>query len=360
MHPFMLQIATVLAIVLAAVTISCAAQKRMLHGISYDDDVYLDFKTPLTGKSDADGISASDAADANEAARESSDESEPNETISRIQDYGETMPASYFRNETTQNMAQARDAASKPNIERTVAGIFGRNLVVPDDAAYGLSSGNGAFEYKFKDGKIYVLLVSTGMITDLKLESGETVSGDIAIADQSFLIIDPVFSTENGKEILHLLFRANAPDMETTMVIPTSKRTYHFKIISTDKIGMHSISFKYDKKRTTGYDSHGGELAITGIRSLDYDYIVTGDVKIRPVAVFSDGNSTYIQFSKRFYANDSNPALYLENGSGINIINYTIRGNIYIADFLLDRDECFVLVSGKSKAYIEKEDYIKL
>ena len=353
-----------LAIALAATTISCSTQEKIPRYVSNDDDMYLDFKTPLAKASEPGDVFAPNDACADRFAQEPSSETRyggaTNEITYEVNSNEGTQSMPDFGNEPVQNKSQKQYFATKTSIEKSVAEIFEKNLVAPGDAAFCSNASDNAVEYKFRDGKIYILLVSTGMITDLKLEGGETISGDIAVADQSFLIIDPVFSAENGRETLHLLFRANAPNSETTMVIPTNRRTYHFKIIATDEIGMHSVSFKYDKKRTTGYDSHGNELAVAGIRNLDYDYIVSGDSKIRPVAVFSDGSSTYIQFSKRFYANDSNPALYLENSSGMNIINYTIRGNIYIVDFLLDRNECFVLISGKNKAYIEKEDYIRL
>ncbi len=247
---------------------------------------------------------------------------------------------------------------SQEDLRKTAKKLFDDNLAEPKASSQASNSTGSIIEYGFSDGKIYTMLASTDMITDLRFEPGESLAGDMAIADQSLLIIDPMISAENDQEIMHLLFRAAMPEGQTTMIIPTNKRTYYFKVILTSGTGMFGIRFKSDRKISKQPLSSKPGSESKDLRGMDFDYTISASGDVKPVAVFSDGKSTYIQFSKRFYATDINPALYLQDESGMSIINYTIKGNMYVVDFILGRNESFLLLSGKSKSIITKEFFL--
>ena len=215
---------------------------------------------------------------------------------------------------------------------------------------------NSLTTYNFEKGKAFPLIISTQSITDIILEEGETPIGDILIDDTSNFIIDTSFSYENSNKVYHIILRCiEAKKGESRAILPTDKRTYYFNITSTDSKSMLAVKFKYPNGNNNNTNNNIlDNKRLCPIDSLNFNYILQGSNKIRPIAAFSDGKSTYIQFTSSFLTNNYSPALYLESKNGFSIINYTIKANMYITDFVLEENEYFVLIQDSEKAYIKR------
>ena len=213
---------------------------------------------------------------------------------------------------------------------------------------------NSITEYLFQDALIYTILVSTNMITDIRLEAGEQILGDVAIADSLSYIVKSGISYENGKEMLHIYIRATNTNGWTTMIIPTNRRIYYLKLVPTTKTAMFAVRFNYEETGVLLGKSKANK-DLTDLKNLDFNYKIDGNSQIKPNCVFSSDRNTYIQFPPSFLSSSLAPALYLDSSSGLSIVNYSIRSNLYIVDFILSKDESFVLICDGKKVNIKRE-----
>lgn len=213
-------------------------------------------------------------------------------------------------------------------------------------------------EYFFVDGKIYEIFTSPDHVTDIRLAPGETISGDAALGNSSSWQMSTAVSSENGRSVTHIYVKPITSELETTMIIPTDQRTYYLRLKSFDNIHMLGVRWKYPEITTFGgSDSAYGGDSNTGISidvtTLDSSYKISGsNVFWKPTMVFDDGVHTYIQFDPRFNNAAGAPALYMlpTKGSGkskAEIINYVTRGNMYIADFVIDKKQAWLLMTDK-------------
>lgn len=215
---------------------------------------------------------------------------------------------------------------------------------------------NSITNYTFEDGKVYSLIISTNMISDIRLEEGEIPTGDIVLSDIDNYMIDTCVSNTQTKQVYHIFIRANGATSPWSIAcLPTNKRIYYFKLIPTDDIGMLAIKFNYPNKgvKTTSI-SYLNNNELCDLKNLNFNYVLSGDKTIKPIAVFSDNKSTYIQFTSDFLKNSYSPALYLQSKNGLTIINYVVKGNMYITNFILEKGEYFVLLQDKTRAEIKR------
>ena len=79
---------------------------------------------------------------------------------------------------------------------------------------------------------------------------------------------------------------------------------------------------------------------------MNFDYTTRGDAQLRPVQVFDDGSKTYIRMSDAVRNRDT-PVLVVVGADGKpEMLNYRVKGSVYIADRLFDRAQ-LVLGAGK-------------
>lgn len=225
---------------------------------------------------------------------------------------------------------------------------------------------NSIVEYSYSDGKIYDCIVSPLSVTDIRLEENEVIAGNIAIGDAESFTIETTTSVENGKDILHILIRAEYDEGQTTLILPTNRRTYYFRLVATKRQGMVGVRFKYrDKSRlsyslgnlrseTSSNTANGSSYSVDA-NALFFGYVIEGSSEVAPQNVFSNDKTTFFQFDPLFQTRDGAPSLYLKNGNTLSLINYTIRGNLYSTSNLLKADESFVFIEGNERAEVYKE-----
>lgn len=224
---------------------------------------------------------------------------------------------------------------------------------------------NSIVEYIFIDGKIYDVILSKNYVTDIRLESGEEINGNIAIGDGAYWSIETVSTIEHDEKIVHILIRAEYNETETNIIIPTNRRTYYLHLTTTNDFPMIGIRFKYPVNRniltnishSSPAISTSATLNLTTIDAtkLNFSYVIEENEYFwSPKTVFSDGKSTYFQFDPTFRDIFGAPALYYKNNDEISLINYTILGNLYITKTIIDSTSSFLFIKGKESIEITR------
>lgn len=223
---------------------------------------------------------------------------------------------------------------------------------------------NSIVEYNFIDGKIYDIWASPRHVTDIRLAPGETISGEAAIGDSESWQLSTAVSNEGGMTVTHIYVKPVTTGLETTMIIPTDYRTYYIRLLSYPDLYMVGVRWKYPGISTFG-KGEGASSFSTGISvdvaSLNWQYEIKGDDTVwKPVTVYDDGVHTYFQFDPRFSSSAGAPSLYLlqkknQGASKAELVNYVIRGNMYIADFVIEDNQAWYLMADKKEVKITRE-----
>lgn len=227
---------------------------------------------------------------------------------------------------------------------------------------------NAIVEYSFVDGKIYDIFTSPDHVTDIRLQPNEVISGEAAIGNANAFQLTTSASTENGTSVTHIYIRPVTTGLDTSMIIPTNQRTYYLRILSYEDLHMVGVRWNYPILYTFPSPTGGTETDAsidTGIsisvENLNYNYKISGDNTVwKPVVVFDDGVHTYIQFDPRFNSSAGAPALYLlptrsSSESKMEVVNYVIRGNLYITDFVIQDRQVWYLMSDKHSVKISRD-----
>ena len=225
---------------------------------------------------------------------------------------------------------------------------------------------NTIVEYSFQDGKIYDIFTAPRHVTDIRLAPGETISGEAAIGDSESWQMVTAVSNEQGRTVTHIYVKPVQSGLETSMIIPTDSRTYYLRLLSYDELYMVGVRWKYPGIYTFGskesFTSSGADTGISvDVSKLNYQYEIKGDNTVwKPVAVYDDGIHTYFQFDPRFSISAGAPSLYLlpKKSNGKNkaeVVNYVVRGNLYIADFVLQDKQAWFLMTDKDQVKITKD-----
>ncbi len=285
---------------------------------------------------------------------------EPDETEKTVYVPVETVRYIISDEETIRNKNEYNTDDSETNIssEDYLTSSVDENTVSVSSAT---DFTNAIVEYNFLDGKIYEIFTSPNKVTDIRLAPGETISGEAAIGDSESWQMVTASSSEKGRAVTHIYVRPVTSGLETTMIIPTDQRTYYLKLTSTENLYMVGIRWKYPGISTFGASSDSVPSVSISVEDMNSNYTIKGDnVFWKPTMVFDDGLRTYFQFDPRFNQAAGAPALYLlpKKGASQNkaeIINYVIRGNFYIADFVLQDKQSFMLMTQDNRVEITKK-----
>lgn len=214
-------------------------------------------------------------------------------------------------------------------------------------------------EYLYNEGNVYTIITSPKFVTDFRLEKNEVITSDVAIGSPESFSISAVTHQEDGQSYNHLFIQPLTSNLETTMIIPTNKRMYYLKLKSYEDTYMIAIRFKYPIRNSLNKVSVNQNNTLklnTKINDLDYDYQIKqtkGWPEWKPAAVFSDGKKTYIAFNSSFNLTNFAPALYLvRDNEDIEIATYSLKANMYIVNFILQKNDTLVLTSGDQQVHI--------
>ena len=223
----------------------------------------------------------------------------------------------------------------------------------------GLSSqwrGSRGLVTKGTDGKVIFLfgevqpsvVCSPLQVCDIELQGGEVVR-DVLVGDTVRWKVEPATSGPAGGQTIHLVVKPSEPGLVTSMVVTTSRRTYHIQLKSHASQYMARVGFDYPEDVSARLADINARLEASTIpgagvpaEQLNFSYSVSGRAGWRPTRVYSDGLKTYIQFPRSVSGQDA-PVLFVTSGRQNRIVNYRMKGDMMVVDYRIDRA---VLVSG--------------
>lgn len=203
------------------------------------------------------------------------------------------------------------------------------------------------------DGKVIFLygevqpsvVCSPLQVCDLELEGGEVVR-DVLVGDAVRWKVEPATSGATGGQAIHLIVKPTEPGLVTSMVVTTSRRTYHIQLKSHATQYMARVGFDYPEDVSSRLADVNARIETGGAgvpaEQLNFSYSVSGSAGWRPTQVYSDGTKTYIQFPESVASRDA-PVLFVVSGGQNRIVNYRMKSNMMIVDYAVDRA---ILVSG--------------
>ncbi|TPP05000.1 P-type conjugative transfer protein TrbG [Rhizobium glycinendophyticum] len=209
---------------------------------------------------------------------------------------------------------------------------------------------------KGADGKVIFLygevqpsvVCSPLQVCDIELQGGEVVR-DVLVGDTVRWKVEPATSGAVGGQAIHLIVKPSEPGLITSMVVTTSRRTYHIQLKSHPTQYMPRVGFEYPEDVSAKLADVNARLEASTIpgagvpaEQLSFAYSVSGSAGWRPTRVYSDGQKTYIQFPRSISGQDA-PVLFVVSGGQNRIVNYRMKNNMMVVDYNIDRA---VLVSG--------------
>lgn len=249
------------------------------------------------------------------------------------------------------------------------AALSAAPLLLPEASAQGMSAneekgtgisgqwrGSRGLVTKGPDGKVIFLfgevqpsvVCSPLQVCDIELQPGEVVR-DVLIGDTVRWKVEPATSGAAGGQAIHLIVKPSEPGLVTSMVVTTSRRTYHIQLKSHQTQYMARVGFEYPEDVSAKFADINARLEASIIpgagvpaEQLNFGYSVSGSAPWRPTRVYSDGLKTYIQFPRSLSGQDA-PVLFVVSGGENRIVNYRMKGNMMVVDYHVDRA---VLLSG--------------
>lgn len=211
----------------------------------------------------------------------------------------------------------------------------------------------GQTVFSYRPGALYTVYVGAGRITDIALQPGEQLTGEVQGGDTVRWLISQATAGAEGGEQVHIILKAIDAGLTNDVFIPTNRRTYLLSVRSVADWHMPSVSWSYPmdtwKQQQIAEAKRESVVPVSATpEALNFNYRIDGrrrNASWTPVQVFDDGKQTYIRMPANLNATDA-PALFIiENGDPL-MVNYRVRGvadgsagPTYVVDRLFDRAE---------------------
>ncbi len=196
-------------------------------------------------------------------------------------------------------------------------------------------------------------------VCDVALQAGELVNS-IHLGDTARWTVEPAITGSGSAETQHLIIKPMDVGLETSLVVTTNRRTYHFKLRSHRTEYMPQVAFTYPEDALAKWDTiqskekHEHEqntMPQTGeyLGDLAFDYDMDGDAIWKPIRVYNDGTKTILQMPGAMAQTEAPTLLIVrEEGSLFSddetvMVNYRVQGNRYIVDSVFDQA---ILIAG--------------
>ena len=194
----------------------------------------------------------------------------------------------------------------------------------------------------------------------VELEAGEHFLGEPHVGDSVRWVISPAMAGSGRQETPMLVIKPKQAGLDTTLLITTDRRAYYLRLVSKPDDYLARVAFAYPEEEVNRWRSSLAEqearrkeefeasqiTPVESIESLYFDYrIIGGDLNMRPIRVVDDGKKTYLQMTPNAAAREL-PALAIVGPKGLEMVNYRVKGNMYIVDRLFERG-ALILGAGK-------------
>ncbi len=191
-------------------------------------------------------------------------------------------------------------------------------------------------------------------LCDISFEPGEYMMSKPVIGDSLRWIINDAVSQENSLTVQHLIVTPQSVGLNTSLLVPTNKRTYMIKLRSSEQGYVARVSFYYPKDFNINMQSVQEKISKQALSSvtevqqahlapekLDFNYELSNDKpNWKPIRVFSDDHLTYIQLPSGINAMNLPTLVVLgADGSTQQVVNFSIKDNFYIVEKIFDKAE---------------------
>lgn len=223
---------------------------------------------------------------------------------------------------------------------------------------------NGTFYYQYNENFVYEVYAQPYHLTDIILEPGEILqSPPLLSEDESVweLTAGASIDTKTGQKVQRFFIKPAYSKLDSTLVIITDRRTYHFRLLSFSDTYMAMVKFTYPEEKNTWVkkqdETEGREIVndflhITNPEFLSFDYKIKYSrfkkPEFLPKRIYDDGKSTYIQVDD-IVLQKKLPILFNEKNE---IVNYSVHKNVFVVPRLINK---LTLRLGKEKVIIEKK-----
>jgi P-type conjugative transfer protein TrbG len=212
---------------------------------------------------------------------------------------------------------------------------------------------DGAIKFIYGSGQTQIVCAVL-QVCDVALQPGEQV-GNLNVGDPRFEV-EPGITGSGESQMLHLLIKPRDVGLDTSLVVTTDRRTYHFRLRSTRTQFMPFVSFIYPEDVQAKWDAiikrhQDNTIPQTGeyLGNLNFTYKISGSVSWKPVRVYNDGVKTIIEMPSTMRQSEAPTLLVVRKDGGIFsdpqtvMVNYRIQENRYIVDTVFDKA---ILIAG--------------
>ncbi len=221
--------------------------------------------------------------------------------------------------------------------------------------------------YYYVPNDIFAVYTKPLTVTDIALQAGEEISGEIHIGDTARWSIT-IGTTGIGETLKqHLYIKPNQERLLTNLIIPTNKRTYMVELSSTKSFYMPSVTWDYQtplKDLTALTEIPSTEptpVALIAPENLYFGYEMRRKDRSKswsPLQIFDDGEKTYLVFSEEMKHRDT-PVIYGQSAAGdLALVNFRVSMPYYIVDGLMDEIVLKRGHKGKDEIKISRKDTI--
>ena len=167
---------------------------------------------------------------------------------------------------------------------------------------------------------------------------------------------------DTGEDVQHFFIKPARLKLDSTLIIITNRRVYHFRIKSFSDTHMAMVKFTYPERRNVyarakdtaenGRSVESDFIKISNPEFLSFDYKIKYSMfktpEFLPKRVYDDGQSTYIQVDD-IVLHKKLPVLFNEKNE---IENYSVKKKVFVVPRLINK---LTLRLGKEKVTIEKK-----
>lgn len=233
-----------------------------------------------------------------------------------------------------------------------------------DKTSKPFQSSDGSVSFVYGSGQIRVVCAPL-QVCDIALQLGEQLN-DMNVGDPRFLV-EPSITGSGMDQQIHLLIKPKDVGLDTSLVVTTDRRTYHFRLKSDQNEFMPYVSFTYPddakakwrliqqmqaerRKANTFAETH------EYLGDLNFNYRIQGNSRFKPVRVYNNGVKTIIEMPGSMSESEAPALLVLRNGGLFKkpesvMVNYRLQGCRYIVDSVFDK-AILIIGSGSSQEKI--------
>ncbi|MCZ4806702.1 P-type conjugative transfer protein TrbG [Legionella pneumophila] len=226
------------------------------------------------------------------------------------------------------------------------------------------AAADGSVSFIYGSGQTRVVCAYL-QVCDIALQPGEQFN-DMNVGDNRF-VIEPSITGAGSMQQIHLLIKPLDVGLDSSLVVTTDRRTYHFRLKSDRTEFMPYISFTYPDEakakwqllqRIQAERRKVDTLPETNeyLGNLNFNYRIHGNARFKPVRVYNNGVKTIIEMPNTMAQGEA-PVLLVLRGRGLLrksesvMVNYRLQGCRYIVDGVFDK-AILVIGSGSSQEKI--------